>query len=493
MISQTPFRFIHASDLHLELPVASVPEVPEHLESRFLNAAGVAADRLFQHVRAEEIDFLVLSGGILDPAATGPRGPLLLKENFEKLAELNIPVYWAGSKDDGPEDWPSAILLPKNVHFFRSGTAEEYVFLKNGIPTVRLIGQSRNSARRRLRLSDFAPDPAGLFSIAVAHGTVDPERLIHYNIHYWALGGDKRHTYQSPPPKTITLRSEGSEYGKGYGNTLSAGTADDRAESVIHDVPYTVHHPGASFGRTPDEIGVFGVSMVDVHPGERPILTQLSTAPLRWTTERVFIEPNSNFDELRTEMRNRLRNLRTLQNDHDLVVSWIVEGTGGSLLDSLRNESFTHRLLEEQRREFGFGETITWPLRLSVPIPDMLRSNLYDQKTILGDYLRTVRHYQDNPEEPIELESFLPKEFIENEEYDELLLSELQEPEKVSIEDEEAPDEKDAKPLKRRIKMQLQQEILREAAMLGYDLLSGSDAVPKEQIFKREEEKEEEQ
>lgn len=471
-MAKTPFRFVHASDLHLEMPIASVLEMPEHLENRFLTAARIAAERLFQMVRAEEVDFLILSGGVLNPGATGPAGPILLVEQFRQLAEMNIPVYWAGGRYDGPEDWPSAIFLPDNVHLFRSGTTEEFVYLKSGIPIARLIGISRNNVRRRIRLSDFSPDPAGLFSIAVAHGTLDPERLLHHHIDYWALGGTNRQTYQSPDRKSISFRS--GETTEPYGDFRSSNSLSiDGGESVIHEVPYTVHYPGSTLGRSPEDIGVHGATLVEVHPGERPIMSQLATAPIRWTTERVFIEANSSLDDLRTEMTNRLRNLRSLQNDYDLIVSWIVEASGGTLIDSLRNDAFANRILEEQRREFGFGETITWPLSLKVPLPDTLRPNLYEQKTILGDYLRSIRHYQDNPEEGIDLEGFLPKEFAETESYDELLLSEIVEIPRSENEEEEQYPSEEKKPPKRRIRHSLQAEILKESALLGLDLLSG--------------------
>ena len=75
-MSNLPFRFVHASDFHLELPPLGVAEVPDHLRELFIESAYWAAERVFETVLAEEAELLVLSGDILHPQHTGPRGPL---------------------------------------------------------------------------------------------------------------------------------------------------------------------------------------------------------------------------------------------------------------------------------------------------------------------------------------------------------------------------------------------------------------------------------
>ncbi len=117
-MSNCPFRFIHASDFHLERPLMGVAEVPDHLRELFLEAPYTAARQVFEAALAEDAKFVVLSGGIVLPADSGPRGPLFLVEQFARLAERGIGVYWAGAAIDPPEAWPAAVKLPRNVHFF---------------------------------------------------------------------------------------------------------------------------------------------------------------------------------------------------------------------------------------------------------------------------------------------------------------------------------------------------------------------------------------
>ena len=123
-MSTCPFRFIHASDFHLERPLMGVADVPDHLRELFLEAPYKAARQVFDAALAEDANFVVLSGGIVVPSDTGPRGPLLLAEQFARLAERGIGVYWAGSPIDPPEAWPAAVKLPPNVHFFPRGQVE---------------------------------------------------------------------------------------------------------------------------------------------------------------------------------------------------------------------------------------------------------------------------------------------------------------------------------------------------------------------------------
>ena len=46
-MSNWPFRFVHAADLHLERPPFGISEVPDHLCELFLEASYLAAERVF--------------------------------------------------------------------------------------------------------------------------------------------------------------------------------------------------------------------------------------------------------------------------------------------------------------------------------------------------------------------------------------------------------------------------------------------------------------
>ena len=133
------------------------------------------------------------------PPQTGPRGPLFLCEQFARLAQRQIPVYWAGGGVDPPEVWPAFIPLPDNVHLSARGRVAELVHQRDGAPLARVLLHGRDG-NRLVRAGDFNPDPAGLYTIAVVHGTVETAALGVRGIDYWALGGrhDRSTLFSAP-------------------------------------------------------------------------------------------------------------------------------------------------------------------------------------------------------------------------------------------------------------------------------------------------------
>lgn len=372
-MSNRPFRFIHASDFHLEMPPRGLSEVPDHLKDLFLQAAYRAATRVFDAVLAEEAELLVLSGDLLDCRQTGPRGPLFLVEQFARLAERGISVYWAGGRCDPPEAWPSAIALPETVHVFSRGRVEEMVCQRDGSPLARLVGVSRDRPRS-VRAKHFDPDSGGLFTIAVAHGTADPAALQARAIHYWALGG--RH---------------------------------DRC--TLFASPQAAHYPGSPQGRRPQEAGVHGCTLVQVDAQHRIRTSLVPTDAMRWHDERVAVDAATPRDGLESLLRQRMQALIESTPATDLLVSWTVAGSG-PLLGQLRRGGLAAELLDMLRRQYGFGPPAAWSVSLQAETSASLPPEWYDQETIRGDFLREIRRFQTSPDEPLALDGMMAEQHL---------------------------------------------------------------------------------
>ena len=407
-MSTRPFRFIHASDFHLEQPLMGVAEVPDHLRELFLDAPFRATAKLFEAVTVEDAQFVILSGDLLHPLAAGPRGTLFLLDHFRRLAERGIGVYWAGGAVDAPDTWPAALMLPQNVHVFPQGRVEELTIQCDGEPLAHLAGTSRDR-QRPLRPADFAADPAGLYSIAAAHGDVDAAALQARGIHYWALGG--RH---------------------------------DR--STLQGGPQTVHYCGSPQGRRPDESGVHGCTLVQVDAADQTRTSLIATDAGRWMSERITIDETTSREELEMRLRDRLHALVEASPAMDLLLSWTVAGHG-ALLEKLRKGALAAELLGWLRNDFGYGSPAAWSVSLNVEMPETLPPEWYEQETIRGDFLRAVRQLQMNPDEPLALDSYLAEAHV---------AGTLAAATAVA-----------GKPARDRV--------LREAAALGADLLSGEE------------------
>ncbi|MBN2474868.1 MAG: hypothetical protein JXB62_09700 [Pirellulales bacterium] len=408
-MSNWPFRFVHASDFHLELPPLGLAEVPDHLRDLFIESAYWAAERVFETVLAEEAELLLLSGDVLRPHETGPRGPLFLAEQFGRLAERGISVYWAGGQVDPPEAWPAAVALPDNVHVFPRGRVEELVHQRDGTPLARISGASLDR-QRTARASSFDADPTGLFSIAVVHGAADLAALRARDVHYWALGG--RH---------------------------------DR--STLFSSPRVAHYPGSPQGRRPEEHGAHGCTLVQVNQPQPARTSLIPTDVLRWLDERIAVDDATTRDDLEVLLRQRIQALIETVPKVDLLISWTIGGSG-PLVATLRRGTLRSELLQWLRSEFGFGPPAAWSVSLEVEPPVSLPPEWYEQETIRGDFLRAIRQAQMNTGEPIDLQAYLAEEHLAG------LLA------PAATLDDKA----------------MRERVLREAALLGSDLLSGEES-----------------
>ncbi|MFH1266437.1 MAG: hypothetical protein ABIK89_11980, partial [Planctomycetota bacterium] len=327
-----------------------------------------AAERVFETVLAEEAEFLILAGDILDPQKTGPRGPIFLVEQFERLAERDIAVYWASGNVDPADAWPPVMKLPGNVHLFPRGSLEEFVHQRDNAPLARLIGAGRDPARK-FRPKDFDPDPGGLFSIAVMHGGASAKALRSRDIHYWALGG--RH---------------------------------DR--STLFSSPHIAHYPGSPQGRSPGEHGKHGCTLVQVDQEQHARTSLVPTDVMRWLDERVVVDEEASREDLESMVREQMHTLIETTPSVDLLVSWTIAG-GDPLLSRIRREGLADELLEALRAEYGFGPPSAWSLSMDVEFSESLSPELYEQETICGDFLRAIRQFQMNSDEPLDLDDYV--------------------------------------------------------------------------------------
>jgi DNA repair protein SbcD/Mre11 len=407
-MSALPFRFIHASDFHLERPLMGVADVPDHLRNLFLDSPYAAAQRVFDAALAEDVRFVVLAGGIVTPAA-GPRGPLFLAEQFARLAEREIAVYWAGSQIDPPEVWPSAVRLPRNVRFFPRGQIESLVVSSVAGPLARLVGTSCDT-ERPWRPGDFTPDMTGLYTVAVAHGQPDPALLQSRGIHYWALGG--RHDRGTP-----------------------CGS------------PQIAHYCGTTQGRMPDESGVHGCTLVQVDEQCETRTSLIPTDVVRWSSERVVIDEATTREDLESRLRQRMQTILEASPSTALLISWTVAGRG-PLVGLLRHGAMASELLQSLRSDYGYASPAAWSVSLDVELAETLPPEWYEQETIRGDFLRAIRQLQMNPDTPLGLEQYVAESHR---------IGTVGQVANLSC----------AKTSR--------QNVLREAALLGVDLLSGEE------------------
>lgn len=360
-------RFLHASDFHLNRPMAGLAGVPGHLREAIVDAPIQAAGRLFEAAVAEGVDFVVLSGNIIDPAHAGPRCLNAFREQLRALTERGIPVYWAGGTIDAPERWPEALPMPEGITVFGKGAPEQIIHGRDGQTPATIVGQSRTKSR--IRAADFDVEGTDVFSVAVACGDAKLDSLKRPNVHYWALGGREQ-------PETL------------------------RAPRHV------AHYAGTHQGRGPGDIGPHGATLVTVDASGTIRTQAVPTDTVRWHHEQVEMADGATGEQLWRPLADRMKELVEASVDRTLLVCWTVR-TAGRLGYQLRRQGLDRELLERLRREFGRGEPAVWTVRLDAAAAEPVDRAYLNEDTILGDFLRAVDRCRENTEEPLELESYL--------------------------------------------------------------------------------------
>jgi hypothetical protein len=246
-----------------------------------------------------------------------------------------------------------------------------------GEPVAQILAASCNS-RRRIQPAEFRPETPGLFSIALTYGAADGEAMARERINYWALGG---------------------EHGR----------------RTLLTTPVMAHYPGSPQGRRPRESGPHGCTLVHVDAEQHARTSFIPTDTARWLNEKIPLTPAIAVDGLDRLLQERAQALLGSHTGRELLVSWTIRGTG-PLAFPLRRETLAADLLQKLRVQFGNRRPGLWSIELEYDAqsawPEGLPDQWYEQDTMLGEYLRTVRHYENEPEQAMDLECYLAERHI---------------------------------------------------------------------------------
>ena len=181
------FKFLHASDFHLEQPLYGVAEVPDDWRHLFVDAPLQAARKVFEAAVKEEVDFVVLSGDLLDPPTAGPRAISFLLDQFQLLHERVSPSIGLAARSIASKSGPRDCGSRRAYNFFR--TTSPTTKSRTCVGTNHWLRfTAERSTRSGDRSSGFDHDDAEMIAIApvTAHEAAVAATL---RMDYWALGG----------------------------------------------------------------------------------------------------------------------------------------------------------------------------------------------------------------------------------------------------------------------------------------------------------------
>jgi DNA repair exonuclease SbcCD nuclease subunit len=349
-MAKESIRFLHAGDFHLERAMQDLTDLPEHLKASLADAPWKAAEAVFEAAIVENVDFLLLTGDLLNPISCGAAGPAFLMEQFERLAQRKIDVYWAGGTVDDPDRWPDAVLLPDNVHLFSKKQVEAFVFRRNGFPLATILGRS-SDGRESIRAAEFQVDTDDTYVIAMSHGQADRDALMAERIDYWALGGP-------------------------------------HARQVLHGESPHMRVSGTTQGRGFAEEGEHGYWMIEVDGNHDAQITTGDCDPFRYITQTLDVEDLALGRDMRELMSKRIARLQSEHGTHHLIVRWRVELNLEHM--NMVSPAAIDETLVWLRREYGHGACSVWSTEIELLSPKAYPQKWQEEDTILGDFLRTA-------------------------------------------------------------------------------------------------------
>jgi DNA repair exonuclease SbcCD nuclease subunit len=395
-MSGHPFRFLHASDFHLELPLRGIEEVPDQLRELFCDAPYLAAEHVFDTALAEQVDFVLLAGDITKLKGAGARPLEFLYNQFQRLHEAQIAVYWCDSGFDRLEYWPSAVPLPANVTLFTDDSVDVVTHRRDGEVLATLLGCAGIKSGR-IRPEEFDNGAAG-YVIALTHGKTEAAPLEAVKVDYWALGG--KHNRDN-------LMTE----------------------------PSLAHYCGSPQARDPEEEGAHGCAVVAVDGRGRTHRQTMTTDVVRWHTEVFELPDQIDQHGLLRMMRDHCHRQSEQAAGRQVLLRWrltdsdqLTDTRSDLLAARVRQGGLARDLLTSLRAEFGEQIPGVWPVDIEAEPPTVLPSGWYEEDTVLGDLLRIVQAKQAEPVPKIALDPMSASESkssLAPKEADELVIKHL--------------------------------------------------------------------
>src|SRR6185369_2743883 len=136
----TKFCFVHAADLHLDTPFASIGRAAPEIAERLRDASLGAFDALVRMAIEREAAFVVFAGDTYDCADRGVRAQLRFLRGVERLGDRGIPVFVAHGNHDHLEGWSAVRRVPDNLVVFGGEAVETHTVARSGATLAQVYG-----------------------------------------------------------------------------------------------------------------------------------------------------------------------------------------------------------------------------------------------------------------------------------------------------------------------------------------------------------------
>jgi len=300
------FTFIHAADLHLGSPLASLATRNRDLAERFMAAGREAFTALVERAVAMGAAFVLVSGDVYDGDWTDHSIGLFFAREVAKLERAGIPLAYVRGNHDARSVITRALTLPASVLEFPTGSAGLH-----RLDELRVALHGRSFADRSVPedfVAGYGAPLEGWFNIGLLHTS--------------CAGYPGHQTYA--PCTVAELAAKGYQY-------WALGHVHDFAE--LSREPHIVY-PGNLQGRSIRECGPKGAVAVEVTDG-------------RVTDLRRLVLDKARFAHLELDVAGAQGETEVLAGFDDLLAPHVAEAEGRLLAVrvTLRGETGLHDAL----------------------------------------------------------------------------------------------------------------------------------------------------
>lgn len=292
------FKFIHASDLHLDSALSGLSRYETAPVDAIRGATRRALENLVRLAVDEQVEFVLLAGDLFDGDWKDHQTGIFLNKQFGILQRSNIRVLIVAGNHDAESKITKALKPPPNVTYL-SARKPESIPLELIDVVVHGQGFREQKARDNL-VREYPQAVRGKFNIGMLHTSLD--------------GREGHSTYA--PCTLDDLRSKGYDY-------WALGHVHQR--EVVCESPLVVF-PGCTQGRNARETGPKGCTLVTVGDNHAASHEHFNLDVVRWAQVKIDAADSQDQTDLNEQVRGAIKEELDRSENVLLVPRVIVEG-----------------------------------------------------------------------------------------------------------------------------------------------------------------------
>ena len=319
-------RFIHAARVSADQPLSDTGAIASNLRGLTRDATTRAFRNLVSGCLEYDVDFLLLTGDTLEQADYSIKARVELRHGFEQLEDAGIQVFVVPGASDPAAVWEQFPELPSNVTVFKPDSDDPVAVLRDGsvIASIRALNwrqswfawddeephadrtQRRtkeaddtehsidNSAQQSNSLNNVSElDDQSLDDIEATDTATPPRHEAHREIRRVQSPADLR-----PNHFAIAIVRDGVDHPGNDPQADYLAVVGGQERTMSKGADWLMHFPGSTQGRSPEEPGLHGCSLVDLDSDGVIRCRFLPTATVRWENFDLDINAETTFQQL---------------------------------------------------------------------------------------------------------------------------------------------------------------------------------------------------